>query len=157
MKQHRARAWGVLTLLLWLGGCATVSDPSRVQRLLDYNRLDYNSDRGTTFLSRASADAPVMICVEPSLDVALMFTRRILAEGRIQTAGVNAWAESDVRMVDLANRTQTVLMSMRQALAQLCEQWGKKKLPPRERIKGYELALDAGMELAELTTSGLPR
>jgi hypothetical protein len=147
-----------LAAALALGGCANLTSPARMHTLATNHSywFDYDaSRRGALVISRSAADPALQTCAEPSPDVALAFTSKLVGEAKVTPpagAGpeVAAKLDADFRssVVELAKRTQTI-MFVREAMFRLCEQALNGYLP-HDQIPGlYKLIIETGAHLAE--------
>jgi hypothetical protein len=72
------------------------------------------------------ADPPLIVCVDPSLDVALLFADSVLAGGSRPGAPGQVDRGPDAHLVDLALRIRTEAAALRDALRRLCGAWGRQ-------------------------------
>lgn len=139
-----------LVAVVWLGGCANLTSPTRMHELSDNKSywFDYDaSRRGALLTSKNPAGPALKTCAEPSPDIALAFTSRLLGEAKVTPpagAGpeVAAKLEADFRSsaVELAKRTQAI-MFVREAMYRLCEQALNGHLPDAKIAELYELII----------------
>lgn len=144
-----ALAMGLLSLSL-LGGCASMTNPSRLHELRPDSSyaIDMDATRRAAYVIRK--DQPIGICAEPAPDVSVEFVSKIMAEVQSQKGGIDAKAQAELqsKAIELAGRTQTVLF-LRESLYRLCEQGLNGNLDSEHVKELYSIALQTALKLAE--------
>lgn len=144
-----ALAMGLLSLSL-LGGCASMTNPSRLHELRPDSSyaIDMDATRRAAYVIRK--DQPIGICAEPAPDVSVEFVSKIMAEVQSQKGGIDAKAQAELqsKAIELAGRTQTVLF-LRESLYRLCEQSLNGNLDSEHVKELYSIALQTALKLAE--------
>ena len=140
---------GLLSLSL-LGGCASMTNPTRLHELRPDSSyaIDMDATRRAAYVIRK--DQPIGICAEPAPDVSVEFVSRIMAEVQSQKGGIDSKAQAELqsKAIELAGRTQTVLF-LRESLYRLCEQGLNGNLDPEHVKELYSIALQTALKLAE--------
>ena len=139
-----------LLLLGLLGGCASLTNPSRVHNLDGTSSyvIDMDASRRAAYVIRK--DQPIGLCAEPAPDVSIEFVSRVMAEVSSAEGGIDAKTQAELqsKVVELAGRTQTVLF-LRESLYRLCEQSLNGNLNSAQVKELYEIALRTALTLAE--------
>ena len=149
MKSLTTILAGALSLSL-LSGCASLTNPTRLHELGPGKSyaLDFDASRRGVYV--VDKNHPVSICAEPAPDVSIEFITRLLAEANLPNSGVDgkAQVELNMKVVELAGRTQTVLF-LRESLYRLCEQSLNGNLTSEQVNSLYQIALGTALKLAE--------
>jgi hypothetical protein len=135
---------GIATLcavvaLLGASGCAVLTPPAAIRDLGGgIHWAQYQADRRGAVILPAGEHR--VVCAEPSPDVAMEATARLLLT--VEYAGVTGSLSPELaaRVVELAGRTQTVLI-LREALYRSCEQAAAGNLSPADVRAVYTDAL----------------
>jgi len=113
-----ARGRGLLivaALAASLEGCASGAAP-RDPHLASASPLTIESSimlRPALRPRTGGSDVPIVVCVDPSLDVTLVLADSILARAQ----------STDKSLIELAERTRSEAASLRNTLGQLCGEW----------------------------------
>lgn len=139
-----------LIALAFLSGCAALTPPARTH-VLEAGKpyvIDYDASRRGAYI--LPADGSLRVCAEPAPDVALESITKIIAELRLAQADAdgNAQIELSTRVVELAGRTQVVLI-LRESLYRLCEQGINGNLSNDQIAVLYQQVLDTIVMLAK--------
>ena len=104
-----------------LGGCASAGAP-RDAHLGSASPLTIESGLmvrpAAPLPRRGGTDVPMVVCVEPSLDVTLVLADSILARAKAPTG-------PDHHLIELAEKTRSEAASLRNTLGQLCGAWAR--------------------------------
>ena len=142
-------AAAVVFSLFAIQGCAHFTPPARHHELDPTKTywLDYDATRRGTLLLPGNTNFKT--CAEPSPDVALTLVSKI--EGSLEKPGfasVEAKAEFDATVVQLAKRTQMV-MFLREAMYRLCEQSLNNSFAEKDIIDTYTKILEAAIKIVD--------
>jgi hypothetical protein len=131
-------------------GCATFSGPAREHLLEDGKTywFDYDASRRGAFLIPGNDKEDVVICAEPSPDVAMEFANKFLAKLSYQGVTAETQDEINTKVLQLAQRTQTI-MYLRESLYRLCELSVNNRLSVDQIMELYEKVIAAAEELAK--------
>lgn len=136
--------------MTFLGGCASLTNPTRLHELKPGSSyaIDMDASRRSAYVIRK--DQPIGICAEPAPDVSVEFVSKIMAEIQSQKGGIDAKAQAELqsKAIELAGRTQTVLF-LRESLYRLCEQGLNGNLSSEDVKDLYKIALSTALTLAE--------
>ena len=151
----------VLSMILLVGNaCTHFTPPTQVKRFDPKTQgywFQYAAERrGATSVPSEGNASGMMICAEPAPDIALEHTSSVLANVNIpQTADAELKAEFASQVIQLAGRTQTVLL-LREAMYRLCEQSLNGNLTQAQVAKLFEKVLETTvlMGQADAMSSG---
>lgn len=134
----------ILSLVLYLCGCSAFFPPAEKNELKSGAYwLNYDAERrGAVILPK---DGDYQYCAEPAPDVARSLINKIQAD--IKDRG-NGSIESDVNAIELAGRTNTVLIA-REALYRLCEININKSLSGAEVVKMFDATISMISEVVK--------
>lgn len=95
-------------------------------------------------------DGRIMVCSEPSPDVAMSAVARMLAQVKLDNPNVDAKAQLEFQtaVIDLSKRSQ-FLQFQREALFRLCEQGMNQNLSTEQIFQLYQQAMQTSLKLAE--------
>jgi hypothetical protein len=146
--------------ILWLGlvliimsifaGCAVFTSPAR-KHMLESNTtywFDYDASRRGALLVPQQNQQNLMICAEPSPDVALEILNKFKAALKVEKVDVSAETEIQEKVIQLAKRTQTI-MFLRESLYRLCEMSLNFKLPPEKVQELYTNVINVAFKMAD--------
>lgn len=134
----------------FLSGCASMTSPMRTHALEAGKpyAIDYDATRRGAYI--LPGDRSMKMCAEPAPDVAMESITNIIANLKLQQANAdaNAQVELQQKIVELAGRTQLVLV-LRESLYRLCEQGVNGQLNNEQIAALYKQALDTVLRLAD--------
>jgi hypothetical protein len=143
------RLVGLFVMAVLWAGCASLTSPAR-EHVLDEGKtywFDYEATRRGAILVPRHEKKNVVICAEPSPDVALSIVDKFRAD--VGTGKVTVGGEADVEQqaIQLAGRTQT-LMVLRESLYRLCELSLNFDLEDEDVVALYKNVTDAVFKMA---------
>lgn len=134
-------------------GCANLTPPAQVQAIGSDTAhwMHYDASRRGTFV--IPSHQKVVVCAEPSPDVALSLVTRLEASAKAaDEAQLAAKAEFNATVVELAKRTQMV-MFLRESMYRLCEQTMSGNIPATQVPALYADIVKAAMTLVQAEES----
>lgn len=146
----KLRTFALIMIGLVLSGCASFTSPARKHEL-ETNKtywFDYDASRRGALLVPQQNQQNLMICAEPSPDVALEILNKFKSDIKVEKVEVGAETEIQEKVIQLAKRTQTV-MFLRESLYRLCEMSLNFKLAPDKVQELYTNVIDAASKMAD--------
>jgi hypothetical protein len=134
-------------------GCANLTPPAQVRAIGSDTAhwMHYDASRRGTFV--IPSGQKVVVCAEPSPDVALNLVSKLEASAKAaDEAQLAAKAEFNATVVELAKRTQMV-MFLRESMYRLCEQTMSGNIPATEVPAMYADIVKAATTLAQAEES----
>ena len=145
----KLKLFGVFLLLVMGLGCASFTSPAREHELIEGKTywFDYDASRRGAIVIPNHANKNIVICAEPSPDVALEIVDKFKASVKLERIEVGAEADIQEKVIQLAKRTQTI-MFLRESLYRLCEMSLNFHLEDDAVKSLYEKVIDAASKMA---------